>query len=80
MQLCTYIFPQYPPDAEFVLLGNGCDMESKREVTYDEGKQVHIYINVLSSLVAWLTTYSLQRNMAWLILRQVQKQATILMK
>lgn len=36
-------------DVEKMILGNKCDMEDKRKITFDQGKQVHPFVLVCSS-------------------------------
>ena len=47
--LCVLIPQNGRSDKQLLLVGLKCDLESKREVSYDEGKQVSL--NHVSSLV-----------------------------
>ena len=72
------ISPQYAPsNVELLLVGNKCDCESQREVSYNTAKEVSFRIKVNNT---WSTAYSIQSHMAYNTLRQVKKQVTMLMK
>ena len=78
LDLCVLLPQHASPDVQLLLVGSKYDCESERKTSYDEAKQVSS--TPVINLVTWLATYSLQRQMACSILRQVQKQVTMLMK